>query len=600
MASRLKAMFETSATGSPGPPPQKTPQSKGPVEPKEKPAETSSATTGKTPEPPTKEQGKSTASMKAMTSETSAKPTSTGSTKPTTSKPAKKAAPTSNNANLVIAFLKGRSSQALVQRLAMNSALQLIQGEYRMYLAKTRNKENRDKLRARRAEKLLAYQEKLSQLIARARQSGSEICMREALDRVSISKLYLNASLQMLETKEAQQRQQINKDYMNAFDNLIRSEAPTVLIPGHIENDEFTARSHIVRFYHHTWTALIESHVAVAIVWVGRQERAGRVMEMSEECRERIALIDAFRSGSWAVELRRLEAVEVTFRESLVHARTLYVVTLAQKRAQILRQSLTWEGSQSEQGERVAIISEELLELRSIWEEFLRHRVRIASATIGADESRRRLGYGGIQYQETAERNQILSAVVGLRLMYLQGDTPNDVHTECGSRTAIQWAEWRDRRTLHGLLTSVGVSLMVPVEEGHRRQQILREEFAARGALRGRPENLDILVSVTEPINRKGIFLDHMQSMFRSLLTYGALKVQGKEESRRNMLLRLFSVEYHHLISLEYLLFVEMKERRLLVGSLQRLLQKANAFSGLKKRELLHFDPIGSPARNPL
>ena len=283
------------------------------------------------------------------------------------------------------------------------------------------------------------------------------------------------------------------------------------------------------------------------------------------------------RQEKWTLHLSLEQKAEERLRSVILLSRDRYISNLTQRRAQLIRECLVWGSQGSEVATRIEIEDMQLQTLKVIWDDYLFRTARLIGADIGATEHKRRKGYGGIEYQERREWEQIVRCVIGLKLQLLQGDDFTDVQCETGSRKAIEWAEGRSRWALQTGIAASAVTVLLPGEEETGRARILNAEFKERARLKAQPIALEVTERVNEPTARRAIFAAYCAETATILFTWAQVRVQLKEETHRLRYYRLFSSELQHLASMEYLHFVEMKDRHMLRGLRDRATKRIQA-----------------------
>ena len=191
----------------------------------------------------------------------------------------KKPAPNQQQANTIFAYLKARQSEDVVKRRRITNDIEIIQREFRHYLNRTTG--TRDMIRQRRKEKIEQYKAKLTTLIGAARQNGMEICIFEAKERFQITRRYVQAEVQVLQMKERQLRNDMEGEQLRFFDQLIKEEAPKILIPGTLENSEFNERNHIAKYSNFCWAGMMNDHTIVVTRGFGMQRTPSHSVRQS-------------------------------------------------------------------------------------------------------------------------------------------------------------------------------------------------------------------------------------------------------------------------------------------------------------------------------
>lgn len=465
------------------------------------------------------------------------------------------------------------SARNYVQRRAIEDA-KCIQFEYRSYLQRALPPSRLASIRRQRALNKGHYEVALSNIMDAVRATGNAIVAQESAARVQVWRQGLTIIRDALLAEETGARERLELVEHAEF-TVAAQEAPRMLVSGTLDHDEFSERDHIARLRRSELATLKQQLLAMTALAYRRDLANGQEAIAIEELAERLDIVAEARASYADARLATVVRVESDLRETYDGQRTLYVSSLAQRRAITVRAILAAGVAvpEAEPRHRAAVMAAEATERRTCFHQHWDEKVVIRSREIEEDEWIARRGTYGLVNQERKERALIRSAICGLHLQLLQTDDITDVGCETGARTAIQWAERRDRYAMERSIGATLLALMLPHEEEAARRLVVQREAAARADILFAVPTRSFLAA-SENGMRRGIFLEWRTGTVRLLVDYALVHCLASEETERRHLLRQMQTEMLHLEGAEYLRYVEIKDRAMLVSSRRRLEQR--------------------------
>lgn len=471
---------------------------------------------------------------------------------------------------VISCFLWAFRSAVVALKLRRCQAILLIQDEYRAYLERAGPSVHT--ARQRRKVQRRSFILSVDGIIRAAVQNGRRICFDESNERRSLFLSFVSVIIADTERREeVSSRRSIGAEQDEARERLVEqlmANVPHEAVPGTFEYDEFQMRCHVIRLEKFARTIIVQASVSPKADMIEELECGRRRAFVEQELRDRIDLVRTARCHVAGAELFDLERLEARLRTVAEEERAIAFAGMGQHRALTSMFLLLGPGAFSEHDERIALFVEHDRSLEFLFRRMLEERTMLLCSDVVAAEQKERMSRRGIPAVEAHERCQILVRLYDLRLVLLQGEfSANDglyVSSEAGSRRAIRWAEQRERDAIYKAAAATIFVALVPIEEvrGRERVAAAQAEQASLLILQKLPVYFQ---QVLEPAARRNIFRDWFHFARRSTLNMFNLTLQAMQESGRVFLQRAAVINMEHLAGCEYLEFLQLKHRALVI-----------------------------------
>ena len=505
----------------------------------------------------------------------------------------------------MLRWRQARLVQIAVQRAKYFDALELIQAEYRTYIETTKSAEFRNGLRIWRNSKEKVAAAAQRQLGLNARDAGSAIAQEEASEWRQLLSSASSVKMKALALSESERRGVVVKAEADARALMMSSAAeassgtPPELRPGSIEMEEFLRRCHITQFYLIACRPMFANALRLHAYCLGRLQDDRRLDLVREEVSARVLLLQRMRQSFYAVRLAEERLLEQALRKAIADRREQFVRTVHQKYCVSLMSVMSGElGEQSEGGLRQRLVDWEHQYWLDLMNEFHSKTYFLTFARCYSDEHAERIGgKDSIEKLEERYRRVIYKAFTTVMLARLQGDDDiSDVHTERGSRVAIEFAEARDRRRVEALVPAAVREVYLPAVEREQRQHIASDENREwRTLVISSPLHLLTLRHVTEPSGRRAIYHKWCGETAHLIMLRMMFVCAAAERRQRAHVLMAQGLEHERLRMAEYLWRVEVQEWSTFVDHsrrrMQRIAQRDAAQRGARLSQPQHHNP---------
>jgi hypothetical protein len=470
-------------------------------------------------------------------------------------------------AAVVQAFLRYRGTMLRVHwpRLVQSHVVR-IQDELRDYLLRTRF--TRGVLRQRREAKLLALNHAIDRLVQTCRSMGRELLLEEAEVRRRLADYHTRKLLRALEEEETRVRTWLWEDAEEEA-AVAMQHCPPEFEPGNPQQAEFASRNHIVKLWRTEWSLFTMRHLAAIAGDLRKRQAAGRESIRVDEATDRLHLVANAVAGAAVVRCCEVERQEENLRLLYERQRDEYVMALRVQRTLTTRSVIAAAAfvPEAEPYQRNLLLRTETAQRKELFASYTEQWFRLMSRETLADEATARRA---LARHEADARSRVAGALVGVKMFLLQRDCFDDVQCEFGARTAIRWAEQKQRHAILARHAVDTAGMHIPGEEQAARLRLCRLEATAfMGIVSFAP--IRQIVAAQEMAQRRELFRQWVSWLREALFGFARLALMAAEEQRRRQLLLRCAVEDTCDSAAEYLWGTEVDERRMLARSLAKL-----------------------------